>query len=70
MIQTGTVIAGRYRILREIGRGGMSVVYLADDIRLNKQWAVKESKKTDSSVKNRVITSSLTRNTLLYIVSE
>ena len=60
MIQTGMVIAGRYHILREIGRGGMSVVYLAEDIRLNKLWAIKESKKSDSGQQNRVITNSLT----------
>lgn len=40
-IERGTVIDGKYEILKEIGRGGMSVVYLAMDNRLNKQWAVK-----------------------------
>ena len=35
-------------ILREIGHGGMSVVYLAMDTHLNKQWAVKEIKKKGS----------------------
>jgi len=36
------VIDGKYEILKEIGSGGMSRVYLAMDKRLNKQWAVKE----------------------------
>ena len=47
----GSVIEGKYEILTEIGRGGMSCVYLARDKRLNKQWAVKEVKKraTDSN---------------------
>ena len=40
----GTQI-GRYRIERELGRGGMSTVYLATDIRLGKQWAVKGIRK-------------------------
>ncbi|MBO5520368.1 MAG: protein kinase, partial [Eubacterium sp.] len=36
----GTCI-GRYRIDSELGRGGTSVVYLATDLHLGKQWAVK-----------------------------
>lgn len=40
--QIGTVIDGKYEILKQIGKGGMSIVYLAMDKRLNKQWAVKE----------------------------
>ena len=35
----------KYEILKQIGKGGMSVVYLAMDKRLNKQWAVKEIRK-------------------------
>ena len=42
MAVIGDVIDGRYKIIGEIGRGGMSVVYLAEDIRLHKKWAVKE----------------------------
>lgn len=45
MANIGTLIDGKYEILAEIGRGGMSVVYLAIDRRLNKQWAVKEAKR-------------------------
>ena len=45
MTEVGTVIDGKYEILKEIGRGGMSIVYLAMDKRLNKQWAVKEIRK-------------------------
>lgn len=41
----GTVLDGKYEILKKIGQGGMSVVYLAMDKRLNKQWAVKEISK-------------------------
>ena len=42
MIRIGEIIDGRYEILKEIGRGGMSIVYLAMDNRLNKSIVVKE----------------------------
>lgn len=45
MARRGEIIDGKYEILREIGHGGMSVVYLAQDTRLNKNWAVKEFRK-------------------------
>src|SRR5215218_7718822 len=37
----GRVLAGRYRVLRRIGTGGMASVYLAEDQRLGRQVAVK-----------------------------
>ena len=42
MLKIGTVLYGQYRILKVIGRGGMSTVYLALDIRSRKYWAIKE----------------------------
>ena len=42
MTRVGTVIGGKYEILKKIGQGGMSTVYVAMDTRLNKQWAIKE----------------------------
>lgn len=38
----GTIVGGKYRICRLIGRGGASCVYLAEDVRLGARWAVKE----------------------------
>lgn len=42
MTEVGTILDGKYEILKLIGRGGMSLVYLAIDNRLKKQWAIKE----------------------------
>ena len=59
MRRAGEVIDGKYEILKEIGKGGMSVVYLAMDKNLNKQWAVKEIKKVSSNKKNEIVVKSL-----------
>ena len=59
MTEIGTVIDGKYEILREIGRGGMSVVYLAMDTHLNKQWAVKEIRKKGSGRNDEIVVNSL-----------
>ena len=37
----GTVLQDRYRLIRELGRGGMGVVFLGRDQRLDRQVAVK-----------------------------
>ena len=48
MIEIGTLIDNKYKILSRIGQGGMSTVYLAMNERANKPWAIKEIRKTDS----------------------
>lgn len=45
MLEIGSIVDGKYKILNQIGQGGMSVVYLAMNERANKQWAVKEVRK-------------------------
>lgn len=42
MLEIGTLLDNKYRILAEVGHGGMSTVYLALNEKANKQWAVKE----------------------------
>lgn len=45
MLEIGSVVDGKYKILSKIGQGGMSTVYLALNERANKSWAVKEVRK-------------------------
>jgi len=45
VLDRGTIIDNKYEVLAFIGKGGMSKVYLARDLRLNKQWAIKEIEK-------------------------
>lgn len=58
MAIVGTLIEGKYEILKMIGKGGMSEVYLAMDKNLNKQWAVKEIKKRARDKNNEVVVQS------------
>ncbi|MBQ9156756.1 MAG: serine/threonine protein kinase [Eubacterium sp.] len=45
MLEIGSVVDGKYKILHLVGKGGMSMVYLALNERANKQWAIKEVRK-------------------------
>ncbi|MDO4779281.1 MAG: serine/threonine-protein kinase [Tissierellia bacterium] len=64
--KVGTILDGKYEILKQIGKGGMSIVYLAMDRRLNKQWAVKEiAKRSDKNIDEIVINSLLIEANLM-----
>ena len=45
MLEIGSFLDGKYKILNKIGQGGMSIVYLAMNEKANKQWAIKEMRK-------------------------
>lgn len=55
MAFVGQVIDDKYEILKLVGQGGMSRVYLAMDKRLNKQWAVKEIEKRAKDRNNELV---------------
>lgn len=41
VVQPGTLIASRYKVANEIGRGGMGVVYRVDDVHSRESFALK-----------------------------
>lgn len=45
----GTLFENKYQVIDVLGRGGMSTVYLAKDINLQKLWAIKEVNKNFKS---------------------
>lgn len=45
MLEIGSLVDGKYKILQKIGQGGMSVVYLAINEKANMTWAIKEVRK-------------------------
>ena len=54
MATVGELIGEKYEILREIGRGGMSYVYLAVDKKIGTYWAVKQLRKDKDDLSNQV----------------
>lgn len=41
MLEIGTMLSGRYEVLKRVGSGGMADVYMAKDHKLNRNVAVK-----------------------------
>jgi eukaryotic-like serine/threonine-protein kinase len=52
----GTMFAGRYRMMRRIGRGGMGDVWEADDLVLETPVALKLINSTDAAARERILT--------------
>lgn len=53
MLKIGTVFDEKYEVLKQIGEGGFSKVYLAMNQKLNQQWVIKEidNKKNATNMK-------------------
>jgi cellulose biosynthesis protein BcsQ len=50
-MERGILLDGRYRMVCTLGKGGMSTVYLAENIKLGTLWAIKEiPKRADSKI--------------------
>ena len=62
MLEIGSLVDGKYKILNTVGHGGMSVVYLAMNEKANKQWAIKEVRK-DGTVDMETVKQNLVAET-------
>lgn len=58
MSNVGQIIGDRFELTLQIGEGGMSKVYIARDLKIDKEWAIKEIAKTDSTyqIENSLMT--------------
>lgn len=48
-LRLGSLIDGKYKIIAKVGKGGMSTVWLAMNIKTNKNWAIKEVRQTEKN---------------------
>lgn len=60
-----TLIDNKYRLISQIGKGGFTKTYLAQDINTNKMWAVKICDKSNSQNANVVINNILNEASLI-----
>ena len=69
MLEIGSIVGGKYKVLSVIGQGGMSTVYLAMNERANKPWAIKEVRKDAVANYQTVRQSLITETDLLKELS-
>ena len=69
MLEIGSLVDNKYKILSEVGRGGMSVVYLAINERANKTWAVKEIRK-DGVCNFEAVKQGLIRRDTMWVLAK
>ena len=50
MLNIGDVVDGKYKVIRQLGQGGMSTVYLSINESVNKLWAIKEVRKDKDDI--------------------
>ena len=50
MLQSGDIISGMYQVIREIGTGGMGVIYIGYHLHLQKQIVIKKIKETENTI--------------------
>lgn len=55
MMSDGALTRGRYRVLRELGRGGAGTVFLADDVQLARPVALKVYHKRGAQDRERLV---------------
>lgn len=56
MLEVGDVLDNKYEIIKQIGQGGTSLVYLAMNQKLNQQWVIKEIRsELDEAAKKRML---------------
>lgn len=51
----GQIIDDKYELVGIVGRGGMSVVWLARDVRLEKMWAIKEVRSCEDGARGAIL---------------
>lgn len=59
MLETGKIVCDRYEVVRAIGHGGMSTVYLARDNTTGRQVAIKDVDRNGQDSANHLIVQSL-----------
>lgn len=59
VFDTEGLLDGKYKYIKVLGKGGMSTVYLAENVNLETLWAIKKISKNDNLVKKLPIESNI-----------